>query len=394
MPEFINKEFYTRGDVRMRVLIAMDSFKGTFNSLEAADIVEKGIRKVYSSAYIDKVGIADGGEGTVEVLVKALKGEYIFKEVSGPLGKKVNAKYGIINNRLAIMEMAEACGLYLIPEEERNPLLTSTYGLGELISDALDRGCTEIIMGIGGSATNDGGAGMAMALGAALTDGSGDSIGLGGGMLNRLQSIRIDGMKVKIKNTSFLIACDVSNRLCGENGASMVFGPQKGADAKAVKILDENLLHYSSIIKRDLQRDVREVPGAGAAGGLGAGLMAFCGARLSKGIDIIMELLEVEEKIKQADIVITGEGRIDAQTIHGKVPVGIAALAKKYNKPVFVIAGYSDKGADLVYDYGIDAVISSIVGPMTLQEAINESHRLIEEASERLFRIIKAILIK
>ncbi|GAU75924.1 glycerate kinase [Fusibacter sp. 3D3] len=375
----------------MRVLIAMDSFKGTFASLEVANIVEKGLKKVYENAIADKVLIADGGEGTVDAVVNALNGKYFFVDVLDPLGKKVRAKYGIVNGMTAIIEMAEASGLILMSEEDLNPLVASSYGTGQLILDALNRGCNKIIMGIGGSATNDGGAGMATALGAKLIDSDGNEVASGGGALDQLDYIDISGLDPRIKEVEFIVACDVDNILCGEKGASRVFGPQKGANEEKIRILDQNLNYYAQLIKRDLGMDVGEIPGAGAAGGLGAGLMAFCNANLSKGIDVLLDIVKIDESIEAADIVITGEGRIDKQTAYGKVPVGIAKRAKKFNKPVFAIAGFVDKGAELVYQHGIDAIISSVVAPMTLKAVIEDSPRLIEEASERLFRIIKAI---
>lgn len=375
----------------MKVLIAMDSFKGNLSSSGAADIVEKGLRRVYGSATVDKVAIADGGEGTVEAIANSLNGEYVFATVTNPVGDKVQARYSIVNGNTAIFEMAEASGLCLVTEGKRNPLKTSTYGTGEMIKDALNKGCRKIIMGIGGSATNDGGMGMAAALGAQFLDIDGKSLDMGGGALDKLHTIDLRNIDPRIKETDFIVACDVSNPLYGEKGASRVFGPQKGATPQMADILDRNLQHFADIIKKDLSVDVANVPGSGAAGGLGAGLMAFCNAVLSKGIDIVLDSVNIDERIKDVDIVITGEGRVDGQTIYGKVPAGIAARAKKYNKPVFVIAGFMDKGAELVYQHGVDAVMSSMVGPLSLEDAIRESPRLIEEASERLFRIIKAV---
>ncbi len=375
----------------MRVLIATDSFKGSLKSLEAADLIEKGIRRVYGAAQVEKIAIADGGEGTVEAIVESLKGEYRYAEVSDPIGNKVRARYGIVNGDTAIIEMAEASGLYLVPKDKRNPLTTSTYGTGELIRDAMSLGCRKIILGIGGSATNDGGMGMAAALGVKFLDKNGNHLEMGGGSLNKLQRIDLSGIIPLVGETEFVVACDVNNPLCGERGASRVFGPQKGASPEMVEMLDKNLLHYADIIRKDLSQDVKDTPGAGAAGGLGAGLMVFCKAKLTKGIDIVLNTINIDDRIKEADIVITGEGRLDEQTAYGKVPVGIGLRAKKYGKPVFAVAGSIAKGAGLVYQHGIDAAMSSITSPMTIDEAIRESPRLIEEASERLFRIIRAV---
>lgn len=375
----------------MKVLIAMDSFKGTYGSLEVAGIVEKGIRKVYGNAEVKKIALADGGEGIVRSLVEGLNGEYVHVKVCGPLGNRVTAEYVLVNGDTAILEMAEASGLCLVPEDKRDPFATSTYGTGELIADAVGRGCKKIILGIGGSATNDGGMGMASALGIRFLDRYGNAIGQGGGSLDRLVHIDMSCINPGIRDIELLAACDVDNPLCGEKGASRVYGPQKGATQKMVEILDQNLLHYAGKIKELLSIDVLDMKGAGAAGGLGAGLVAFCGAKLVKGVDLVLDSLDFDEKVKDADIVITGEGRIDEQTVHGKVPVGVAARAKKYGKPVFAIAGFADQGAEQVYLHGIDAVISSIVGPMSLDNAIRQSPKLIEGAAERLFRIIHAM---
>jgi glycerate kinase len=375
----------------MRVLIAIDSFKGNLSSLEVAAIVEKGIRRVYKDAKVEKVAVADGGEGTVEAIVEEMKGEYIKISVNDPLLEPTVARYGIIKGNTAIIEMAEASGLCLISKEKQNPMLTSTYGTGELILDSLNRGCRKIILGLGGSATNDAGLGMAMALGVKFVDHDGRSIGNGGVDLDKLVHVDVSGIDPRIMETEFVVACDVDNLLYGEKGASRVFGPQKGATPEMVDILDRNLLKFAAVIKKDLGLDNANIPGAGAAGGLGYGLTTFCNATMRKGVDIVFEAINIEERIQKADIVITGEGRIDGQTIHGKTPVGVAARGKKYGKPVFAIAGFIDKGAELVYEYGIDSIMSSMVGPLSLEEAIAQSPRLIEEASERLFRIIKAV---
>lgn len=374
----------------MKVLIAMDSFKGNLTSLEVAAIVEKGIRRVYKDAAVDKVAIADGGEGTVKAIVDTLKGEMVAVNVKGPLGRIVKAVYGIVNADTAVIEMAEASGLGLVAESDRNPLLASTFGTGELILNALDKGCRKIIMGIGGSATNDGGMGMSKALGVRFLDRSGDNIPEGGGSLDLLHEIDVKGLDKRLLNVEFVVACDVTNPLTGDKGASRVFGPQKGATENMVVKLDENLKHYAETIKKQLNKDVAQLPGTGAAGGLGYGLIVFCNARLEKGIDMVLDAVKLEERLSDVDIVITGEGRLDGQTIFGKVPVGIAQRAKKYGKPVYAIAGFIGEGGQLVYDYGIDAVMSSMVAPLPLAEAIRRSPQLIEEAAERLFRIIKS----
>lgn len=375
----------------MRVLVAMDSFKGTFTSLEAAHIVEKGIKKVYKNADVEKVVIADGGEGTVEAIVESLKGEYLYKKVTGPLGDIVNARYGIVHDNTAIIEMAEASGLSLVSAVKRNPLLTTSYGTGELIKDALDHGCRKIILGIGGSATVDGGAGLALALGARLFDKDKNIIEQGGGSLGKIDKIDLSNIDSRILDSELKVACDVNNPLCGENGAANIFGPQKGATPERIETLNANLMHFSIIINKEFKQDLKDVPGIGAAGGLGLSLIAFFKAKLVKGIDTVLDIVRIEERIKNADVVITGEGRIDKQTVCGKVPVGIASRTKKYNKPVFAITGYIEEGAEsIIYEHGIEAIMSSVVAPMELEEVLRNSSRLIENASERLFRIINA----
>ncbi|HEX9060222.1 MAG TPA: glycerate kinase [Clostridia bacterium] len=375
----------------MRVLIASDSFKGSLGSLEVADMIEKGIRNVYSDAYVDKVAVADGGEGTVSAFAHNLGGEYIYTDVKGPLGETVRARYGIIHGNIAVIEMAEASGLCLVPEGKRNPLLTSTYGTGELIIDALSKGCRDIIIGIGGSATNDGGAGMAAALGVKFLDRDGNSFLPTGGSLGSVYSIDMDGISPDISNARITAACDVDIPLCGPRGASRVFAPQKGANLEMVETLDKNLQNYASVIKKELRIDIAETPGAGAAGGLGAGLMVFCGALFKNGIDLLLDTVNIDEKIRLCDIVITGEGRIDRQTAMGKAPCGIAKKAKMHGKPVFAIAGQIGDGVKMVYEKGIDSVISIVSRPMSLNEALQSSPELIEDAAERLFRVIHAM---
>lgn len=375
----------------MKVVIAMDSFKGTHSSLEVAEFVSKGIRKVYPDAEIQTIGVADGGEGTANVLVDSLCGRMVELTVQNPVGKPVKACYGILPDLTAVIEMSAASGLTLVSPQERNPLVTSTYGTGQMIMDAIEKGCKRIIIGLGGSATNDGGFGMASALGIRFLDKMGNDLALGGGALKLLDRIDMSGLSAKVRDTEFLIACDVENPLCGSNGASAVFGPQKGADDEMVRELDCCLRHYGNKISQELGISVAEAPGAGAAGGMGAGLLAFCNAKLIKGVDLVLDYLEFDRCVQDADIIITGEGRLDSQTIYGKVPVGVARHAKKYSKPVYAIAGFLGDGAQAVYSYGIDAVISAVVAPMSLEEAIQKSPQTIENAAENLMRIILSI---
>lgn len=371
----------------MKIVIAPDSFKGSLSAKEVCDCIEKGIRKVNNSVEIVKIPMADGGEGTVQSLIDSTGGTLVKKIVRDPLCRDVEAFYGILGDgKTAVIEMAAASGLPLLEFNERNPLITTTFGTGELIRDSLDRGCSNLIIGIGGSATNDGGAGMLMALGAKFLDKEGYSIGFGGKCLKWLHKIDLSDLNERIKKCNITAASDVSNPLCGTTGASYVFGPQKGADEDAVKVLDDALRHYAEVIKRDIGIDVADLPGAGAAGGLGSGLTAFLNAKLKKGIDIVIEATGFEDKVRDADIVITGEGSIDYQTQFGKTPWGVAAVAGKYNVPVIGICGSIGDGAEVLYSKGFKSIFSIIDKPMTLKEAIEKSAQLVEHASERIIR--------
>ena len=353
----------------MKIVIAPDSFKGSLTAVEVSDAIEQGMREIFPKAEIIKIPMADGGEGTVQCLVNATGGEILKEKVTDPLGDKVLASYGILGDKkTAVIEMAEASGLTLVPENKRNPLITTTYGTGQLIKAALDQGCRKMIIGIGGSATNDGGAGMVQALGAKLLDKDGEEIGFGGGELKKVFRIDTKYLDIRLSNIKVLIASDVSNPLCGPNGASRIYGPQKGATPEIIEELDKSLAHFVKIIKRDLNKDVKDIPGAGAAGGLGASLMAFLDAELRPGIEIIIEIVKLERAIKDADLVITGEGKIDSQTIYGKAPIGVARIAKKYNIPVIAVAAIIGDDADVVHQHGIDNLIKVSEPPMSLTE--------------------------
>ena len=366
-----------------KIIIAPDSFKGSLTALEVAEAIEDGIKEALPSAETVKLPMADGGEGTVECLVNATGGKILKKTVIGPLGEPVEASYGILGDgTTAVIEMAEASGLTLVPQDKRNPMITTTYGTGELIKAALCNGCNKIIIGIGGSATNDGGVGMAQALGVKFLDKDGREIGFGGGELKKIEKIDITGLDKRIKNTEILVASDVKNPLCGPNGASYVYGPQKGATPEMVKELDEGLAHLAEIIKRDLGKDIKDIPGAGAAGGLGAGLIAFLDAKIKPGIELIMEALRFEEKVKDATLVITGEGKIDRQTVYGKVPVGVAKVSKKYNIPVLAIGAVVEEDPDFFKPYGIDYVLA-ISPTMDINAPKQEKHNLIKENIKR-----------
>lgn len=352
--------------------------------------MEGGIRQIYQAVEIEKVPMADGGEGTVQSLVDATDGRIVGEEVSDPLGNRVEARFGILGGeKTAVIEMAAASGLDLVPKDKRNPMLTTTYGTGELIRSALDRGCRELIVGIGGSATVDGGAGMAQALGARLLDRHGNEIPRGGGGLRKLDRIDLTGLDPRIAQTRTLVASDVDNPLVGPNGASVVYGPQKGATPEMVKKLDRYLDRYADIIKQDLGKDVKEVSGAGAAGGLGAGLMAFLNAELKLGVEIVIEASHLDDRLRNANLVITGEGRIDGQTVFGKTPVGVAKTAKKYNVPVLGVGGSIREDAAAVYEHGIDALVSIIDKPMSLEEAMSRGAELVTASTARAMRLFR-----
>ncbi|WP_314139294.1 glycerate kinase [Buttiauxella noackiae] len=358
----------------MKIVIAPDSYKESLSALEVATHIEAGFREVFPNAHYVKLPVADGGEGTVEAMVAATNGEIIEVSVTGPLGDPIQAFYGISGDKQqAFIEMAAASGLEQVPAELRNPLKTTSWGTGELIRCALDSGVKSILIGIGGSATNDGGIGMVQALGASLLDSSDEPLGLGGGEVARLASIDISGLDKRLKKCRIEVACDVTNLLTGKEGATAVFGPQKGATPKMISELDQALDHYAKIISRDLDIDVLTLSGGGAAGGMGAALYAFCGAELRQGIEIVTEALKLDELVRDADLVITGEGRIDSQSIHGKVPIGVAKVAKRYNKPVIGIAGCLTADVGVVYDHGLDAVFSVLYSICTLEEALDNA---------------------
>ncbi|EMB4082321.1 glycerate kinase [Klebsiella aerogenes] len=355
----------------MKIVIAPDSYKESLSALDVATAIETGFREIYPHAEYVKVPVADGGEGTVEAMVAATQGHIVQVSVTGPLGEPVNAFYGLSGDmRCAYIEMAAASGLESVPPTRRNPLLTTSWGTGELIRHALDAGVSQIIIGIGGSATNDGGAGMAQALGAKLLSAGQQQIAPGGGALDTLARIDLSELDPRLADCRIDVACDVTNPLTGPQGASAVFGPQKGATAAMIERLDRGLQHFAQIIDRDLDIDVLNLEGGGAAGGMGAALYAFCGANLRPGIEIVTDALGLAELVADADLVITGEGRIDSQTIHGKVPVGVAKVAKRFNVPVIGIAGSLTADVGVVHQHGLDAVFSVLYSVCTLEEAL------------------------
>ena len=359
--------------------------------MQVATCVEKGIKKVLPRAKCIKIPMADGGEGTVQSLVDATGGRILKKQVTGPMGKKVTARYGILGDgTTAVIEMAEASGLPLVPRNQRNPLKATTFGTGELIIDALNKGVNRIIIGLGGSATVDGGAGMAQAIGIRFLTKNRKVIKshAGGGVLSDIHDIDVDKVDPRIKKTKFIIASDVTNPLCGKKGAANVFGPQKGATPAMVKILDTNLKHYAGVIKNKLGKSVLGMKGAGAAGGLGAGLVAFTGAKMKRGVDLVVEITELNKHLKNADLVITGEGRVDFQTAFGKTPAGVAKAAKKFKVPCVAIGGSLADDARGVFDHGITGLESAAARDMDLTEAIRNSRKHLEHAGERAIRLI------
>lgn len=366
----------------MKIVIAPDSYKESLSAVNVAKAIEKGFREIFPDAEYISVPVADGGEGTVDAMISATQGTKITATVTGPLGDPVKASWGMSGDgKTAFIEMAEASGLALVPLELRNPLNTTSRGTGELILQALDKGARHIIIGIGGSATNDGGAGMVQALGARLSDAAGQEIGPGGGHLLSLNNIDLCAMDARLQGCVINVACDVTNPLVGENGASRIFGPQKGASEAMIIELDRNLEHFANVIKQSLRVDVKNTPGAGAAGGMGAALLAFLGANLRSGVEIVTEALNLEEHIHDCSLVITGEGRMDSQSIRGKVPIGVAAVAKKYRKPVIGIAGSLTSDVAVVHQYGIDAVFSVLNSIGTLEDALKNAFDNIYRAS-------------
>jgi glycerate kinase len=375
----------------MKIVIAPDSFKENLTSLEVAGELETGLKRVWPDATYVKVPMADGGEGTVQSLVDATGGQIVKVEVSGPMGARVLASYGLLGDgKTAVIEMAEASGLPLVPKEQRNPLVATTFGTGELIGDAIKRGVTEIILGIGGSATNDAGAGLAQALGVRFINFGGALIPdlIAGGHLDKVQAVDMSTVNPGLAKIHISVACDVTNPLCGEKGASHVYGPQKGATPEMVEQLDRNLAHFAHVIKRSIGQDVIDRPGAGAGGGIGAGLMAFTNATLKRGVELVVAATRLEEHMQGAALAITGEGRVDFQTAFGKTPSGVAAAARKYGVPVVAIGGGLSDDAGGVFQHGIDGLETATPNAMPLDVAIKKSRQYLQDAAERAARLI------
>ncbi|WP_163710693.1 glycerate kinase [Mangrovibacterium lignilyticum] len=374
----------------MKVLIAPDSFKDCLDAASVSRHLAEGIHRVLPDAEINSIPVADGGEGFVQTMLSALGGERVDLQVFDPLRRPVLAFYGILPDGTAVIEMAAASGIELLRREERNPLLTTTYGTGQLMADAMKKGCSKIIIGIGGSATNDGGMGMARALGFRFPDKNGDKVSWGGGSLHLITQIDSSDVNPLLAKTEILVACDVNNPLTGPLGASAVYGPQKGATPEVVEELDKNLAHFAAVIQRDLNIDVLTLPGSGAAGGLGAGLVAFAGGRLQAGFDIVKEQTKLETAVMAADIVLTGEGKMDGQTKQGKTPWGVAQLAKKHGKPLIAFAGFLGDGYRELYDEGFTSIFALPNGPASLDSCITNAPELLADTAEQVFRVLLA----
>lgn len=370
----------------MKVLVAMDSMKGSLDSLEAGRAVAVGVMRALPDAECTIRPLADGGEGTVAALVAGLGGDMRTVAVEGPLGRRVEASYGIVDGGTAVMEMAAAAGITLLKEEERDVLRASTYGVGEMIRDAVRRGCRRFVVGIGGSATNDAGAGMLQALGFRLLDRSGNDLERGGGALQSLETVDSSGAMPELRQCVFNIACDVTNPLCGQRGASAVYGPQKGATPGMVETLDAALSHFADVAGGD-----RDAPGAGAAGGLGFAFMRFLGGRLQRGVEIVLDETSFDAYAAAADIVVTGEGRLDAQTAMGKAPAGVAARAKRFLRPVIAFSGVVSDDASALNECGIDAFFPVLRSVVTLEEALDKTNaaKNLAATAEQVFRCLR-----
>jgi glycerate 2-kinase len=373
----------------MRIVVAPDSFKGSLSAAEAGAAMARGVRTAFPAADVVEVPMADGGEGTVDALVAGTGGHVVTRTVTGPLGTPVEARFGLLGDGETVaIEMAAASGLLLVPSDRRDPRITTTYGTGQLIRAALDLGVKRIVCGIGGSATNDGGAGMITALGARLIKADGSAIGFGGSALLELDRIDVSGLDPRLQHVELLIACDVDNPLCGSRGASAIYGPQKGATPEMVALLDGALGHMADVMARDLGRDTRNTPGAGAAGGLGNGFLGFLGARLLPGIEVVMEAVRLDDLLRGTTLVVTGEGRTDGQTLAGKVPMGVARRAALQGIPAIVVSGGVTPDADALLAHNIASLVSICDGPITLDEAMAHAAELLERATARALRLV------
>ena len=375
----------------MKVVIAIDSLKGSLSSMEAGTAIKDGILAAKPDAEVIVKPLADGGEGTTDALIEGMNGERIDLTVTGPMHTPVDAYYGYLKDtNTAVMEMASAAGITLVPDSEKNPLLATSYGVGEMINDAIQRGCRNFIIGIGGSVTNDGGIGMLKALGVRFLDENGEDAGEGGQALAKVARIDVSGMNPLLKECHIQVACDVNNPLCGENGSTYVYGPQKGVTEDMKKTLDEAMAYFARVTSETLENDYMNTPGAGAAGGLGYAFLAYTGAALTPGIELILDAVGLEEELSGADVVVTGEGRLDFQTAMGKAPVGVARLAKKYNAKVIAFAGSVTKEATACNKEGIDAFFPILRSVCTLAEAMDPvaARNNMTATVEQVFRLL------
>ena len=375
----------------MKIVIASDSYKGSLDSLQVNEAMRKGILRVFEDAEIICIPIADGGEGTVDAVMTCCGGSYCYETVTGPDGREVIARYGILPDKSAVIEMAAASGLPLVQDVTPDTVMNSTtYGTGQLIASALDKGCRKIYIGIGGSATNDGGIGMLQALGVSFLDADNREVGFGGKYLDKIARIDISNLDPRIRETELVVMSDVTNPLCGENGAAVVYGPQKGATEEEIAILDKGLAQFAELICQMNLPDIRNLPGAGAAGGLGGGLVSFLGAEIRPGIKAILEIADFEKSVQWADLILSGEGRIDGQSANGKVVSGIAEIAGKYNVPVIAICGSVEKDAREIFEKGISGMEAAVCRPVTLEKAMDEAEQNVIDAAERVMQMVKA----
>ena len=374
----------------MNILIAADSFKGSCSARQVTDTIERAAKNVLPDVTVTKIPVADGGEGTVDALIAAMHGTKVTVPVHDPLGRPITAEYGLLPDGSAVIETAAASGLTLLKPEERDALHASTFGTGELIRHALEHGVKKLLLGLGGSATTDGGAGLARALGISFLDADGRELEPGGVHLSELALISTDGLLKEAAGCEFVVACDVKNHLCGALGAAAVFGPQKGADEKQIKILDEALVHYAAILKDKLHCDAADTDGSGAAGGLLCGILPYFPVTICSGIDLVLDLTDFDEHVRHTDLVVTGEGQIDFQSALGKVPVGVASRAKKIrNVPVIAIAGAKGEGCETLYNFGIDAIFDTVPGVMPLEDVMRQAEENLERTAENVFRLFQ-----
>lgn len=376
-----------KGRVLVKIIIATDSFKGSIKATEAAQVIDKGVKRTFPNAETVLLPIGDGGEGTMEALVLATGGEVKQVKVTSPLLHEVEAEYGVLGDgKTCVIELASASGLDLVAESQLAPLNTTTYGTGELIKQGLDDGFSKFIIGLGGSATNDGGVGILQALGMKFLDSEGNDIGYGGGVLGKVHSINTENFDKRIKDSHFIIASDVQNPLIGRDGASYIFGPQKGATLKEVEILDKNIEHWADVVYNVTNVKLHHKPGSGAAGGTGGAFQAFFPMEMKRGIDVVLDYIQLDKELVNADLVITGEGRVDSQTIYGKTPLGVAQKAKEKGVPTVILAGSVGPGTEELYNHGVTSIHSIVNSPMTLEEAMKNAKHLLESCSEQVVR--------